>query len=98
VASKVDCEVLGEVGDFGEYSNAVRVVRDGDDFLLDFCVYSNLEKRARLMSRIRVHQSFLSVIIERLAEELPGNAVTNSFLATEDDNLILFKPKDQDKN
>ena len=98
MASKVDCEVLGEVGDFGEYSNAVRVVRDGEDFLLDFCVYSNREKRARLMSRIRVHQSFLPAIIERLAEELPENAGVNSLLDLDDDNLILFKPKDQDKN
>lgn len=66
---KVACEVLGEEGVFGEFANAVRVLLDGDDYLLDFCVYSPRERKARLVSRVRIHRSFLPLVSARLSEE-----------------------------
>ncbi len=56
-----------DVGDsFGEYANAFRVMQDGTDVLLDFCVYSEEGNTARLVSRVRVTPDFLRVMLERL--------------------------------
>lgn len=53
-------------GDYGVYANAFRVLQDGPDVLLDFCVYSEQERSARVVSRIRVPPSFLLVVLARL--------------------------------
>lgn len=65
VACPVDTE-----GAYGEYANAFRVMQDGPDVLLDFCVYSESDHKARLVSRVRVPPTFLKVILSRLTEAL----------------------------
>lgn len=51
----------------GTFVNAFRVLPDvGDEFFLDFCVYSQQEKEATLISRLRVHKAFLGLILEHL--------------------------------
>ena len=72
----IDCPV-DEPDSFGTYANAFRVVQDGADIVLDFCVYSEQHNKARVVSRIRVTSVFLKVILSRLLEatggRLPGN-------------------------
>ena len=60
-----------ELGDssFGEYANAFRVMQDGQDILLDFCVYSEEGNKARLVSRVRVSHAFLGVVLDRLKQD-----------------------------
>ncbi len=53
-------------GDFGVYANAFRVLSDGPDAVLDFCLYSEAEGVAKTVSRVRVSPSFLQVILARL--------------------------------
>lgn len=94
---KVDCEVLGEDGVFGEFANAVRVLMDGDDYLLDFCIYSSREGRARLVSRVRIHKSFLPLVSARLAEEVEAFSEDESLefkdgFLRQGDKLILLMP------
>lgn len=71
---RIECEV-----DFkghptvGEYANAFRVLPDvatDDDFFLDFLIYSEDEKKAFLVSRVRVRKDFLPAIQVRLGEAL----------------------------
>ena len=51
---------------YGEYANAFRIMQDGNDVVLDFCVYSEQENTARLVSRVRVRPDFLEVVLDRL--------------------------------
>ena len=68
--AKVDCEVVVPKDVvFGAFANAVQVVPDGDDLFLDFCVYSEREALAKVVSRVRIHRTFLSEITARLQEE-----------------------------
>jgi hypothetical protein len=53
-------------GDFGVYANAFRVMQDGSDAVLDFCLYSEQDNAAKTVSRVRVPPSFLGVILLRL--------------------------------
>lgn len=55
-------------GDYGVYANAFRVMQDGSDAVLDFCIYSEQDNAAKTVSRVRVPPSFLSVILSRLRE------------------------------
>ncbi len=57
-------------GDYGSYANAFRIMQDGNDILLDFCVYSEQDNAAKVVSRVRVHPTFLGVILARLQEAL----------------------------
>ena len=74
----IDCPVEAEDA-YGSYANSFRVLQDGPDVLLDFCVYSEQDNRARVVSRIRVRSGFLQVILSRLMESaggmLPGNLI-----------------------
>jgi len=54
----------------GLFANSFRVLPDGAEFLLDFLVYSNLEKSAVLVSRIRIHGGLLNAIRNRLSATL----------------------------
>ena len=65
----VSCPVDTQ-GDFGSYANAFRVMQDGNDILLDFCVYSEQDNKAKVVSRVRVPPTFLAVILSRLQEAL----------------------------
>lgn len=65
----VDCKVEFPEGGsrLGEFANAFRIMPDsGSECFLDFCVYSAQENLARVIARVRVHQSFLATIRHRL--------------------------------
>lgn len=65
---RVECDVVVPTSQaIGEFSNAFRVVLDsGTEWFLDFLVYSESEKVAKLVSRVRVQESFLLAVYERL--------------------------------
>ena len=54
----------------GVYSNALRLSVDGSEILLDFCLYSETEDRAKVVSRIRVPPDFLAVISKKIEDSL----------------------------
>jgi hypothetical protein len=61
----------------GSFVNAVRVLSDGSEALLDFLVYSPSEHAAELVVRLRVDPEFLLVLRNRLDESLEGPANLN---------------------
>ena len=63
----VSCTVEGLPDPFGEFANALRLVEDGSEVLIDFCLYSQSDNAARVVSRVRVSQEFLGVIQEKIA-------------------------------
>lgn len=65
-SKNVVCEIKNSSTNFGVYANAFRVLFDGAEVLLDFCIYSESEGVAEVVSRIRVAESFLNVILERI--------------------------------
>ena len=65
----VDCTIQGE-NCFGEYVNAFRILHDGIDILLDFCVYSEDLGTAKLVSRLRVTKEFLNILLNRVMETI----------------------------
>ena len=65
-SKNVLCSVQNSSANFGEYANAFRILFDGGEILLDFCLYSEAEGIAKLVSRIRVSETFLEVIMERI--------------------------------
>lgn len=66
VSKNVLCDVKNSDTNFGVYANAFRVLFDGAEVLLDFCIYSESEGVAEVVSRVRVSETFLEVIIERI--------------------------------
>ena len=57
------------VNPLGTYANAFRVIEDGaGEMFLDFMVYSGLEAEAEVVSRVRVRQDFVQVILDHLSE------------------------------
>lgn len=71
-SKNIQCPVEVSDGDsFGEYANAIRIIPDsGDDVLLDFCVYSAQDNKARVVSRVRLAASMLQVIRDRITQDL----------------------------
>lgn len=70
---RLECLVLGppEEARFGEYANAFRVMAESqEEVLLDFCLYSPTEQVAKVVSRVRLHRSFLPLVRERLRESI----------------------------
>lgn len=65
----VDCTIQGE-NCFGEYVNAFRILHDGIDILLDFCVYSQDLGTAKLVTRLRVTKEFLDILLNRVMETI----------------------------
>lgn len=65
---RVDCAVtIPPELQLGAFANAFRIIQDtGQDFYLDFLVFSETEKKAVLVARIRVHATFLPAVRERL--------------------------------
>ena len=63
----VNCDVISE-DNFGSYANAFRVIYEGSEVVLDFCVYSETNNTAKLVSRIRVSQDFLDVMVGRILQ------------------------------
>lgn len=70
--NRVECPVyVPEHLVLGQFANAFRLVQDtGPEWFLDFLVYSETEKRASLVSRVRVHESFLASIRDRLVSTM----------------------------
>ncbi len=66
-SKKVSCAVDTQ-SDLGVYANAFRVIQDGSEVILDFCLYSESENAAKTVSRVRVNPSFLEVITSRIEE------------------------------
>ncbi len=74
----------------GVFANAFRVLQDtGQDFFLDFLVFSGIEKKAVLVSRIRVNMAFLPAVRERLSTtltEIGGNQIPLTIVPHLDQN------------
>lgn len=67
----VDCPVDEPDADFyGTFANAIRLQLDGQEILIDFCVWSEANNRARVVSRVRVSQDFLPVIHQKIGQDL----------------------------
>jgi len=77
--SRLNCPIdLEETLRVGSFVNAVRVLRDGSEALLDFLVYSPSENKAAVVSRLRVEPEFLRVLHKRLEESLNHEASSDS--------------------
>ena len=68
-SKNVNCPVDTQ-GDFGSYANAFRIMQDGNDVVLDFCLYSAQDNAAKVVSRVRVHPTFVGVVLSRIQEAL----------------------------
>lgn len=94
--TNIDCVVaLGEgVDSFGEFANAFRVLPESQtESFMDFCVYSAQENKAKIVSRIRVHNSFLQIIMTRLQELNPGSIeIKDGRLQTTDGRMVFLGP------
>lgn len=67
-----ECQVdVAEAHQLGEFANAVRVMQDGSELLLDLLVYSSTEHRATVVGRFRVTPSLLVAIRDRIEASLP---------------------------
>lgn len=66
--SNIMCNVDPPEDEFGEFANAFRYALDGNEVLLDFCVYSERDQRARVVSRVRVSQALFSAIYQQLSD------------------------------
>lgn len=87
MAATVDCEVEEDDRVFGEYANAFRVVREGDELLLDFCLYQ--DDRAKLVRRIRVTNGMFKAMVERLVEEGQEEFQLEDGLLTHEGSILL---------
>ena len=88
----VTCPVdLGACSSFGEYANAFRVYADNDDeLLLDFCVYSARDNKARCVARVRIPTTFLTDIQTRIGRAL-DNIQTNKSSPSAPTPIFLFR-------
>lgn len=105
--SRVSCPVEFQPGaQRGEYANAFRVVADiGHDVFLDFLVYMPAERKAYVVSRVRVHKTFLPNIRSRCGQamaelskvedqhlpELPKGSVT-PLPAEQSSSILVHNP------
>lgn len=66
----VECTIIENAteGPFGVFCNAIRLSLDGAEVLIDFCLYSEAENRARVVSRVRVSKDFLPIIGQRIGD------------------------------
>jgi len=77
MAETVDCDVEDD-RIFGQYANAFRVVHEGDELLLDFCLYQ--DGRAKLVQRVRVTQGLFQAMLERMVEESRADLLAEGLL------------------
>lgn len=62
-----DTEFPDHVSKIGEFANAFRIVKDtGEEFFLDFLVYSASENKAKMVTRVRVPKVLLPAVMQRL--------------------------------
>lgn len=82
----VDCPVEGPAEDpYGTFSNAIQLSVDGAEVLIDFCVYSEAENKAVVVSRVRVSQDFLPIIHQKIGQDL-------RVVEQEDKSLLFVMP------
>ena len=88
MAVTVECEV--EEGDkvFGDYANAFRVQQEGEELLLDFCLYQ--DGRAKLVRRLRVTRGMFSAMVERMVEEGQSDLQLEDGLLTHEGAVVVF--------
>jgi hypothetical protein len=68
---RVNCEVMvPKELIHGQFANAFRILPDGQEFLLDFLVYTQQEDSAVLVARIRVQESLIQAVRERLMADM----------------------------
>ena len=70
----VDCPIDPPTDEFGEFANSFRYIVDGNEVLLDFCIYSARDNKARVVSRVRIPQELFPVILKRLSFGLTPDA------------------------
>lgn len=76
--------ILDEAHQLGEFANAIRVVEEaGPDVFLDFLKLSVREKKAEVVSRVRVRRVFLPRIRELLGAVDEGEGMTVIFGETD---------------
>jgi len=91
---QVECDIVfnEDVSKFGEFANAFRIVPDvGMECFLDFCLYSSNENRALVVSRIRIHQSFLPRIRERLKEHMTELSPEKQKTPKKDNSKLMLR-------
>jgi hypothetical protein len=64
----VDCPVMISTDmSVGVYANAFRIIHDsGHDWFLDFLTFSESENTAKVVSRVRIAESFMDSVKRRL--------------------------------
>lgn len=69
---QVKCDVtVPKNRKYGQYANAFRILADtGQEFLLDFLVFSKTEGTATVIARVRVNGSLLGMIRDTLSNAL----------------------------
>lgn len=105
----IDCPVDLPEGKskFGTFANSFRVIPEsGQECFLDFCLYSAQENRAMVVSRVRVHRSFIPIILNRLQAEMvnltaktvaDGFKVEDGMVKTADGRLVFFGSMDDEQ-
>jgi hypothetical protein len=67
----------------GVFANAFRIVPDnGDELLLDFCVFSQQDQQVDVVSRVRVHHTLLPQLQKRIEDHIKGRKATPLTLGT----------------
>lgn len=86
----VECEVEEPADPFGDFANSVRLTQEGSEILMDFCVYSHTQKKARVVSRVRLAQDFLHTLAQKIQDSLtPPDPKSKS-------HLFVMPPLDEE--
>lgn len=76
--------IVAEGQKVGIYANAFRIVEEAPpDVFLDFLAYSAQEKRAEVVSRVRIRRVFMDAVRESLGQAM------RDFGAGEDEHLVV---------
>tara|TARA_Y100000310_G_scaffold340275_2_gene435444 strand:- start:2225 stop:2524 length:300 start_codon:yes stop_codon:yes gene_type:complete len=87
----IHCPVeMQEDAVYGEYANAFRILVDGPDAILDFCVYSEETNKARVVSRLRVAKDFIGVIMARLGQDVKASISENAVVGSSESVLFMM--------
>jgi len=75
------CVVNGPADPEGSFANSFRMLIEGEEILLDFCIYSEKTSKAQVVSRVRIPAAFLDTIHEKIGR---------SFKRLSSDGVLLF--------
>ena len=76
----VKCPITPPDEPYGSFANAFSISGDGAEVLLDFCLFSEAEDKAKVLARVRVSKEFLGVIHQRLGDILKDQKPTQTLL------------------